>query len=113
MNDHDGGADIDTLVGLYDCVRELRDERDRLRAVVEGDRELRVRLAGARCARDEAIAERDRLRAVVDALRETASTVAEATNESPYEKGNAAAWRHVLHAVGQLDVSPTMGGDDG
>jgi hypothetical protein len=58
----------------------------------------------------DAITERDRLRAVVDAVRETASTVVGATNESPYEKGNAAAWGHVLHAVGQLDVSPNTGG---
>lgn len=34
MDDHDF-TDLDTLAGLYDCVRDLRAERDRLRAVVD------------------------------------------------------------------------------
>lgn len=40
-------------------------ERDELRAVVWGETKMRARIAGARSARDEAVAERDRLRAAV------------------------------------------------
>lgn len=96
--------------GVHHACGEIVAERDRLRAIVEGERELRVRLAGARCARDEAIDERDRLRAVVDA----AMLLWYATYPTGKPRPELIAARNDFEqAVAQLDVSPTMGEGEG
>jgi hypothetical protein len=64
--EEDGGATIESLAGLYRCVRELLAERDHLEADLHRERVVK-RINDV--ALLNAVSERDRLRAVVDAVR--------------------------------------------
>lgn len=78
--EEDGGATIDTLAGLYRCVRELLDERDRLRAGLDAGRAQWVKEARHAARRiGEGARERDRLRAVVRKLVAAAGLAIEGT----------------------------------
>jgi 2-phosphoglycerate kinase len=99
--EEDGGATIESLAGLYRCVRELLAERDHLEADLHRERVVK-RINDV--ALLNAVSERDRLRAVVDAVRVMWDNIVDTADEAVM--GFPMADYHAIEeALDQLDES--------
>ena len=94
---------VDFVLGLLEKVQAERDHlRDQLAEAMAAGQSME-----GQCHDLED--ERDRLRAVVDAVRHFIAL--QVTDDHPPED-DAAAWDRMVASLEQLDVSPTIGGEE-